>query len=148
MPKGTFLRIGELALAAGVSAHTIRYYERIGVLPKPARTSAGYRLYPSETEEQLEFVKKAQSLGLRLAEVKDVLRIASGGQEPCEHVRELVVERLNDVETRISELRQLRQTLRDTLKLLEQAPAKNDGCRCAAIESIQLDPTLPLSSRP
>jgi len=128
------LRIGELAVRTGVSTHAIRFYERKGVLPPAPRTASGYRAYPPEAVEQVDFVKKAQVLGLRLDDIADVLEISSGGRQPCEHVRQLVKDRLGEVETRLRELRQLRTTLRGTLRLLDHAPAPTAGCRCAVIE--------------
>jgi len=129
------LRIGQLAALAGVSTHTLRYYERVGVLPRPARTSSGYRNYSPDVVGQLAFIKKAQALGLQLADVREILEISSGGRPPCDHVRELVGARLRDVEGRLRELRDLRTTLRQTLVLLDQAPRASAGCRCPVIES-------------
>ena len=129
------LLIGELSATAGVSTHALRYYERVGVLPRPPRTPSGYRVYSPEAVDQLAFIKKAQALGLRLSDVKEVLEIASGGRKPCKHVRELVSARLGDVEGRLRELRELRNTLRETLTLLDEAPRPSAGCRCPVIES-------------
>lgn len=133
------LRIGKLAATAGVSTHTIRYYERLGVLPAAPRTPSGYRAYPPEAVDQLAFIKKAQSLGLRLSDVKEVLEISSGGRQPCEHVKRLIDDRLRDAETRLQELRELRDTLRQTLTLLERAPTPTSGCRCPVIEGGVMD---------
>ena len=129
------LRIGELSVLAGVSTHALRYYERVGILPRPPRTPSGYRMYPSDAVDQLAFIKKAQALGLRLADVREVLEISSGGRQPCEHVRELVHARLREVEDRLRQLRDLRRTLRETLTLLDDAPDPSAGCRCPVIES-------------
>lgn len=128
------LRIGEVSERTGVSRHALRYYEREGVLPEPPRTPSGYRIYPADTVDRLAFVKKAQALGLSLADVKDILEISSGGRQPCDHVRELVLARLEEVEARLQELAELRSTLRQTLTALDQAPDAA-GCRCPAIES-------------
>jgi len=67
--------------------------------------------------------------------VREVLEISSGGRQPCEHVRATVSLRLADVDTRLRELRALRETLRETLKRLDRAPPPKSGCRCAVIES-------------
>ncbi len=129
------MRIGELAAKAGVTPDTIRYYEREGLLPPPARTPGGYRDYGSEAVDDLLFIRKAQAMGLRLADVREVLEISSGGREPCEHVRATVTARLAEVETRLRELRALRATLRTTLERLDRAPPPPSGCRCSVIES-------------
>ncbi len=129
------MRIGELAKTAGVTPDTIRYYEREGLLPSPQRTESGYRDYGPGVMEDLLFIKKAQALGLKLSDVREVLEISSGGKPPCEHVRATVSARLVEVEERLRELRALRATLRETLERVDRAPAPKAGCRCAVIES-------------
>ncbi len=129
------MRIGELAKSAGVTPDTIRYYEREELLPLPDRTPSGYRDYGPEVVDDLRFIKKAQALGLRLSDVREVLEISSGGKPPCEHVRATVSARLTEVEHRLKELRALRSTLRETLERLDRAPPPKTGCRCAVIES-------------
>ncbi len=129
------MRIGEIAKSAGVTPDTIRYYEREGLLPLADRTPSGYRNYGPEVVEDLQFIKKAQALGLRLSAVREVLEISAGGKPPCEHVRATVSARLTEVEQRLKELRALRSTLRETLERLNRAPPPKTGCRCAVIES-------------
>ena len=129
------MRIGELAKAAGVSPDTLRYYEREGLLPLADRTPSGYRDYGPEALADLQFIKKAQALGLNLSEVGKILEISSGGQAPCEHVRSSVTGRLAEVEQRLKELRALRLTLRETLERLDRTPMPKAGCQCAVIES-------------
>ena len=129
------MRIGELAKQVGVTPDTIRYYEREGLLPPAERTPSGYRDYGPEVLDDLRFIKKAQALGLKLSDVREVLEISSGGKPPCEHVRATVSARLAEVEGRLRELRALRATLRETLERLDRAPPPKAGCRCAVIES-------------
>ncbi len=129
------MRIGELAKTARVTPDTIRYYEREGLLPSPQRTESGYRDYGPGVMDDLLFIKKAQALGLKLSDVREVLEISSGGKPPCEHVRATVSARLVEVGERLRELRALRATLRETLERLDSAPAPKAGCRCAVIES-------------
>ncbi len=104
------MRIGELAKSVGVTPDTIRYYEREGLLPLADRTPNGYRDYGPEVVDDLQFIKKAQALGLKLNDVREVLEISSGGRPPCEHVRATVSARLTEVERRLKELRALRST--------------------------------------
>ncbi len=129
------MRIGELAKQVGVTPDTIRYYEREGLLPPAERTPSGYRDYGPEVLDDLRFIKKAQALGLKLSDVREVLEISSGGKPPCEHVRATVSARLVEVEERLRELRALRATLRETLERLDRAPPAKAGCRCVVIES-------------
>ena len=129
------MRIGDLADRAGVRPHTIRYYEREGLLPPPRRTSGKYRDYEPEALEDLRFIRKAQTIGLSLGEVREVMEIASGGRAPCDHVRAILTTRLTEVEERLRELRILRSTLRAALERLDRAPEPREACRCAVIEA-------------
>ncbi len=97
--------IGALAGKAGVPIKTIRYYEDIGLLQKPKRTPSGYRLYGPESAVRLAFIKKAQSLGLRLDEIKEILDLADRGDCPCGHVQEVLKTRLGELKQKISDLR-------------------------------------------
>lgn len=136
MSTGEGLLIGEVSGLSGVSRHALRYYERAGILAPPPRTASGYRVYPPDTVERLAFLRKAQALGLRLTDVKEILDISGGGRQPCEHVRELVAARLEEVDQRLRELGELRHALLETLASLEDAPGAA-GCRCPAIESVR-----------
>lgn len=129
------MRIGKLAESVGVTPDTIRYYEREGLLEPPSRGSNGYRDYGPEAVEDLQFIKKAQLLGMKLSDVRETLEIAAGGTQPCEHVRAKVSARLSDVEERMKQLKALRGTLLETLKRLDSAPPPRAGCRCAVIEA-------------
>ncbi len=129
------MRIGDLAKQVGVTPDTIRYYEREGLLPAAERTPGGYRDYGPDAVNDLLFIKKAQALGLKLSDVREVLEISSGGKPPCEHVRATVSARLVEVEERLRDLRALRATLRETLERVDRAPPPKAGCRCVVIES-------------
>lgn len=105
------MRIGELSRHSGVPATTLRYYEQAGLLAPPRRTGSGYRSYDEESLNRLAFIRAAQSVGLTLAEIRDVIAIREGGRAPCQHVQELVERRRDEVRTRISELRRLEADL-------------------------------------
>ncbi len=128
------MRIGDLASRAGLSTDAIRYYEKEGLLPAPRRTDNGYRDYGPEAVDDLEFIRKAQVVGLRLNDIREVLGIVSGGSPPCDHVRSVLRERLDDVDRKLVELKALRATLRKSLARLDVEPVEA-GCRCAVIES-------------
>jgi len=128
------LRIGELARLSTTSPDTLRYYERLGLLPRPPRTPAGYRLYDSSVTERIAFIRKAQALGLALDEIREVLRIAAAGTPPCEHVRDALQRRLQDANARIGELESLRATLRRALARSRRLPVA-PSCICGIIES-------------
>jgi DNA-binding transcriptional MerR regulator len=129
------MRIGELAKEVGVTPDTIRYYERAGLLRPPARTPAGYRDYGEAALDDLRFIKKGKSLGLRLTDLREVMEITSGGTLPCDHMRVIIVARLKEVDEKIRELRELRFTLMKTAARLDTDTELVASCRCAIIES-------------
>lgn len=107
------MKIGEIADLTRVSTKTIRYYEEIGLLPEPERESNGYRYYGAETVRQLQFVHYAQTAGLTLGEIRQVLEIRSQGRAPCVHVRELLNRHLEQVNLQIAELKTARRELKE-----------------------------------
>ena len=126
--------IGTLAERTGVPADTIRYWEKEGVLPRPERSEAGYRLYGEAAGERVRFIRQAQALGLRLDEIAEVLALVEErGIEPCAHVEAQLRERLSEVRGRIRGLEELRQRLYAALERAEAA-GENEDCRCRIIE--------------
>lgn len=105
------LLIGEVAQRAGVSATTVRYYEEIGLLRTPLRSSAGYRRYSDDAVEVLLFIRKAQVLGFSLDEIREILNLSRSGKAPCAHVLSLAHQHLAAVEQRIRQLQQFRDQL-------------------------------------
>jgi MerR family Zn(II)-responsive transcriptional regulator of zntA len=101
------MRIGELAEAAGTTTKALRFYEEAGLLPSPERTGAGYRNYPPEIISRLAFIRRSQSAGLTLAQIREILQIRDGGQAPCEHVQELLSDRLSTLDRQIAELQEV-----------------------------------------
>jgi len=106
------VRIGELAEQLGVTTKTIRFYERIGLLPEPPRTPSGYRSYEEVDAERLVFIKTAQRLGLSLDEIKEIIAFRDRGQQPCGYVAEVLQRQVQDLDGRIREMRALRDELR------------------------------------
>jgi len=86
--------IGELSDRVGVSAHTIRYYERMGLLEPPRRTESQYRIYGKENEERLRFIQKAKRFGLSLDEIKQLITIRTEGTPPCASLKTMVKQHL------------------------------------------------------
>jgi DNA-binding transcriptional MerR regulator len=101
------LTVSALAGAVGLSADTIRYYERVGLLPEPARSAAGYRLYEEDAVGRLRLIKGAQRAGLRLREIGELLQVADRGQCPCGHTETLLRQRLAEVRSELERLRAL-----------------------------------------
>ena len=103
--------ISAIAKSASVPVKTIRYYEDIGLLPKPQRTSSGYRVYDEDAVDRLVFIKKAQSLGLRLEDVKESLELADRGRCPCGHVQRVLKARLGELRAKIADLKTVERRL-------------------------------------
>lgn len=126
--------IGDLAKRSRTSVDTIRYYERVEVLPEPERTSGGFRTYGEEDVERLAFVEQARSLGLSLEEIAEIVAMVEEGVEPCDHVRDRLRQRLGEVERRIEVLTRLRERLKAGIRDVEKADSSGP-CRCRIIES-------------
>lgn len=105
------LTVSNLAAETGLTPDTIRYYERIGLLPEPNRSHSGYRLYEPEAAERLRFIKGAQRFGLRLEEIKELLEIRDRGLCPCGHTHALLSKRIEEVDEELSRLQALRGEL-------------------------------------
>jgi DNA-binding transcriptional MerR regulator len=117
------LTVSALADQAGLSPDTVRYYERVGLLPEPARSAAGYRLYDPAAVDRLRLIKGAQRAGLRLRDIGELLQVADQGQCPCGHTETLLRERLDEVRAELDRLRALED---DLVRLLQRQP--NPAC--------------------
>ena len=104
--------IGQLATAAGVNLQTVRYYQRRGLLEQPDKPGNGYRRYPPAALERLRFIKRAQTLGFTLNEVKQLLTLADGR---CADVQSLAQVKRDDVDRRLNDLMRLRTALDEAL---------------------------------
>lgn len=107
------LSIGALGKATGVNIETIRYYERIGLLPEPERTPAGYRQYGPEHLRRLSFIRKGRDLGFQIEAIRALLRLAEHPENACQDADRLASEHLVEVERKIQELGRLRDALRE-----------------------------------
>jgi DNA-binding transcriptional MerR regulator len=105
--------ISALAHSMGLRADTLRYYERVGLLHPTERTAAGYRVYDEDAKERLRFIKDAQRMGLRLADIRELLEVRDHGRCPCGHTEVLVDRRLAEVEAEIARLNGVRTQLLD-----------------------------------
>jgi Cu(I)-responsive transcriptional regulator len=105
------MKIGELAARAGVKVETIRYYEKIGLLPPPLRTNANYRDYGSAHADRLSFIRQARGLGFDIADIRSLLDLGDDPEQDCGHVDQLASGHLLAVERKIEQLEQLRREL-------------------------------------
>ena len=119
-----FLNSGELAKLAGVSADTLRHYERKGVLARPRRARNGYREYPAAALQRVQLIRRALAVGFTLDELANILSVRDSGGAPCHEVRALAASKLSQVETQLKNLITLRDELRATLKDWDSRLAK------------------------
>lgn len=117
--------IGELSRRTRCNIETIRYYERIGLIPSPPRRGR-YRSYDREDVARLAFVRRARQLGFTLGEVRALLGLAAGGPTTCAEVRDLAVAHLGDVRNRIADLRRMERVLADSVRACDAG--ENTGC--------------------
>jgi MerR family transcriptional regulator, copper efflux regulator len=122
------LTIGKVARRVGVRPSAIRYYERQGMLRPNLRSSNGYRFYSDDAVKLLLFVKRAQSLGITLKEIKPLLTLASQGQQPCSHVKQLARKHVREIDHKIRELQALRNEFRTLLRRKAGRPHQNEVC--------------------
>ena len=105
------LTVGQLAALAGVRADTIRYYERAGLLPEPSRTDGDHRRYGPADLDRMLFIRGAQRLGLRLAEIRELLAVRDTGVCPCGPAETLLSEHIGEIDREIARLARLRADL-------------------------------------
>ncbi len=108
-------QIGSIAKESGVPIKTIRYYEELGLLQAIGRTEGGYRLFSGDVLSRLSFIKRAQSLGLSLAEIKEFLDVHDQGNLPCDHVRVKLQDKMADIDRQIQQLQILKLELQALL---------------------------------
>jgi DNA-binding transcriptional MerR regulator len=132
------MRSGELARAAGVSADTLRHYERLGLLAEPARRDNGYRVYPASALSRVRLIQGGLSIGFTLAELATFLGLRDSGAAPCRRVRAAAGERLAEVESRIDELCRFRDDLRRTLAAWDRRLGRAGDSPARLLESLEL----------
>ena len=123
------LTVSELAEEVEASPDTLRYYERIGLLPPPPRTAAGYRQYGPDAIERVRFIRQAQRFGLRLADIAGLLAIRERGLCPCGGTRRLLQDRLTQLDEEMAALSRLRTDIRAMLDR-EEPQRDGDGSTC------------------
>ena len=131
------MRIGELATASGLTRDALRYYERQGLLPRSRRTDGGFRLYDGSAVDRVRFIKQAQSHGLSLREIRDLVSHQSdAGRTRCRHVRNLLAHKLEQLETRRAELDAFCSTLQQYLEMCDRALEARTQVDCPVVENL------------
>ena len=127
------MRIGELARATGTKVETIRYYEREGILPPPARTGGNYRDYSPDHLATLTFVRRARELGFGMTQVRRLLALSESAEKSCDDVDRMVQEQIAEVDRKIADL----AVLRDELERILRSCAGERIGECRIIESLE-----------
>jgi Hg(II)-responsive transcriptional regulator len=133
-----WVRTSEVAAQAHVNTQTLRYYERRGLLPEPARTQSGYRDYTSDAVRVVRFVKRAQQLGFSLDDIEDLLHLAAAGATACDEARTLARTRIADLQQRIQELAGTRDALARLVDTCDKPRAERD---CPILQDIEIAAT-------
>ncbi|MEH2071932.1 heavy metal-responsive transcriptional regulator [Nostoc sp. PA-18-2419] len=126
--------IGHVAKSSGVPIKTIRYYEELGLLKSLGRTEGGFRLFNSDVLARLNFIKRAQSLGLTLSEIKNFLDVHDGGELPCVHIKAKLQDKIAAIDEQIQQLLILRQELSGLVSGWETIPENPEQTICPIIE--------------
>jgi len=140
------LPIGELSRLTACNAETIRYYERIGLLPRPLRTQGGRRAYCEADVGRLRFIRRSRDLGFTLGEVRELLSMVDAGRQSCAEVRTIATDHLDRVRARIAALRRLERALTDMVACCSTTSAPD----CELIERLLSGSTssVPATPRP
>lgn len=127
----TVMTVSELGRRTGTTPDTIRYYQRIGLLPDAVRSPAGYRLFGDADVERLTFIKRAQRFGLQLDQISELLGVRDRGLCPCGHVRELLTGRLKELDEQMASLSRLRTEIQQLLHG-NSSPAVDSAWPCGS----------------
>ncbi|MFN3280323.1 MAG: MerR family transcriptional regulator [Tabrizicola sp.] len=126
------LRRSELAGVSGCNSETIRYYEAIGLMPRPARTEAGRRVYGRQDVKRLRFIIRARELGFPLEDIRSLLGLGDAGARSCAAVRELTDLHLAKMRERITDLQRIEAELSRTAALCRNG----ETAECAVLDSL------------
>jgi len=131
------LKIGQLASLAGCTVKAVRFYETQGLLPRPARSRSGYRLYTERDLKRLQFIQRVKLIGLPLAKIKELVIHLSEEECACHtirpHLQDLIREQLKEVAAKLDQLAVLKEELESFLAKMRRAgrPLPEDLCACA-----------------
>ncbi len=116
---GHIFTIGELSRRADCKIETVRYYERIGILPQPVRSAGGHRLYEQESLKRLVFVRRCRALGFTLDQVRDLLHFVDRGDYTCADVKDMTMAHRAEMRRKIADLERMDQVLADMAESCE-----------------------------
>lgn len=134
------LSTGELAKQGGVNLESIRFYEREGLLVKPPRTAAGYRMFGADHARRVRFTKRAQELGFSLWAIKELLALRLEAGTSCSDVRQKAEAKLTDIEQKIGDLRRMKKAL---ARLATACPGRGSIDDCPILETLDSPNPVP-----
>lgn len=105
------MKIGQLSTQANCKIETIRYYERIGLLPEPGRSEGGYRIYDEDHLKRLVFIRRSRELGFTIEEIRALLDLVDGGNYTCSDVKAITMDHVETIRHKIADLKKLEKTL-------------------------------------
>ena len=126
---------GELARRSGCNLETIRYYEDIGLMPPPARTESGHRLYDAADQRRLRFILRARELGFSIEEIRSLLSMVDSADYTCGEIHTLTMEHLKSVARKLADLKKLERTL----KAISKDCAAGDAPECPIVDALIAD---------
>ena len=130
------LKIGALAARAGVNAPAIRYYEEIGLMPRPSRQDGGQRTYEAADLRRLTFIRRCRDFGFSIEQVRNLVGLTRDRTRTCTEARDLTLDHLREVRTKLAELQALEQSLTDFLQKCEHACAGGPGAECPVLDEL------------
>ena len=126
------MTIGPLSEKTGCHIETIRYYERIGIMPSPPRTEGGHRVYQEEHLKRLTFIRRSRELGFTLEEIRNLLLLVDGDDFTCDEVKTMTLEHADDVHRKIADLKKLERVLKDMVSQCD----RGDVPDCPVIDAL------------
>jgi MerR family mercuric resistance operon transcriptional regulator len=129
-----WLTIGKLAKQAGVHIETIRYYEKRGLIPRPRRSSSGYRQFSADSVSLIHFIKHAQDLGFSLKEIGELLSLRLDENTPCSEVKGRAESKIEDIDEKIGTLQRMRKAL---IKLTKACSGRGPVSECPILEALE-----------
>lgn len=120
-------QVGEVSRRLGINPQTLYFYERIGLIPTPKKTEAGYRLYDQSDLDRLSLIKQAKAMGFGLREIKEILLLQGEKQLSCQAAYECIGKKVADIEDKIEELQRLKNRL---LVLQEKCQQRSQQSEC------------------
>jgi len=134
-------QVGEVSRTLGINPQTLYFYERIGLIPPPERTAAGYRLFSQSDMERLAFIVQVKALGLSLDEIKDILALKDGRSLTCQAVHERLRQKLDAIEQQIQQLQALHDQLTPLVNYCAQNLEVTDR-ECVVLDTVNFSQSM------